>query len=197
MESSDGHSLATGIVFIDADLPNFNETLSQLDPGLTVHVIPADGDGLSFIADTLAAESGVEAVHILSHGAPGTLVLGDLALTTEMILARPAEMEAIRAALSANADLLIYGCDLAAGAEGASFVDTLATATGADVAASTDLTGLGGDWDLEYSTGPIEAQVLSFEAFNATLLTMPYTENGAAAQIDPALALAPTGTLDN
>jgi hypothetical protein len=151
------NSLTTGIVFIDAGLPNFNEILSQLDPGLMVHVIPADGDGLSFIADTLANESGVEAVHILSHGAQGTLVLGDLALTAGMILARPAEMDAIRAALSANADLLIYGCDLAAGAEGASFVDTLAAATGADVAASTDLTGLGGDWDLEYSTGPIEA----------------------------------------
>ncbi|MBL4919002.1 DUF4347 domain-containing protein [Szabonella alba] len=189
--------LATGIVFVDAALPNFDEIIAQLGSDLIVHTIPADGDGLSFIADTLANETGVEAVHILSHGAPGMLVLGDLALTEEMIAARPVEMDAIRSALSANADLLIYGCDLAAGETGRSFVDAFAAATGADVAASTDLTGLGGDWDLEHSTGPIEAAPLSFDAFNATLLTTPYTENAAAVQIDPTLALAPTGVGDD
>jgi hypothetical protein len=38
-------------------------------------------------------------------------------------------------------------------------LETIADLTGADVAASTDLTGhrsLGGDWELERQTGPIE-----------------------------------------
>ena len=47
---------------------------------------------------------------------------------------------------------------------GLEFVQDLAAATGADVAASTDLTGparLGGDWDLEFATGVIDVDPLS------------------------------------
>jgi len=58
------------------------------------------------------------------------------------------------------ADLLIYGCNLAATAEGESLVNALARLTSADVAASDDLTGsakLGGDWELEYRTGTVES----------------------------------------
>ena len=45
-------------------------------------------------------------------------------------------------------------------------VNSLATLTGADVAASEDLTGnaaLGGDWDLEYETGQIATPVIISE----------------------------------
>ena len=67
-------------------------------------------------------------------------------------------------ALSDTADILIYGCDVAEGEKGKAFVSQFSRLTGADVAASDDLTGLstlGGDWELEYSTGSIEAISLS------------------------------------
>ena len=188
---------STEFVFIDAGLPNLDQIMAQLDAGLVAHFIPQDSDGLAFIASTLAGESDVDAVHILSHGAPGTLVLGDLALTEEGLSTHAEDLATIRNALSADADILIYGCDVAADDVGQSFVRALSVATGADVAASTDTTGLGGDWDLEASTGPIETQALSFAEFNATLLTTPYTENATAVQIDPTIALAATGTGDN
>ncbi|MGB5440287.1 MAG: DUF4347 domain-containing protein, partial [Gammaproteobacteria bacterium] len=66
------------------------------------------------------------------------------------------------AALSAEADLLIYGCNLAANEAGESLVNDLGRLTGADVAASDDLTGsaaLGGDWVLEYQTGQVETGI--------------------------------------
>ncbi|MEG4494914.1 Ig-like domain-containing protein, partial [Microcoleus sp. D3_18_C4] len=62
-------------------------------------------------------------------------------------------------ALTANGDILLYGCDVAAGEVGENFVKRLSEITGADVAASTDKTGnaaLGGDWELEKTTGSIE-----------------------------------------
>src|SRR5262249_40537568 len=65
-------------------------------------------------------------------------------------------------ALKSTGDILIYGCDVAEGASGRKFVDTLSKLTGADVAASTNVTGatsLGGDWNLEYAAGPIETRV--------------------------------------
>ena len=64
--------------------------------------------------------------------------------------------------LSAEADLLIYGCDLAGDEDGISLTSSLAALTGADVAASTDGTGAasrGGDWVLEHATGSIETAV--------------------------------------
>ena len=61
--------------------------------------------------------------------------------------------------LRPGADLLFYGCDLAAGEDGRILLDNLSRLTNADVAASDDLTGtelLGGDWDLEYTRGTVE-----------------------------------------
>lgn len=58
---------------------------------------------------------------------------------------------------------MLYGCDLAAGVDGRLLIDDLALLTGADVAASDDLTGagvLGGDWALEYHQGRVDAQTL-------------------------------------
>ena len=75
-------------------------------------------------------------------------------------LARAAQIASWGDALSADADVLLYGCDVAASADGRALVGGLAQLTGADVAASDDLTGaaaLGGDWELEFSTGAIES----------------------------------------
>ena len=62
-------------------------------------------------------------------------------------------------ALTDSGDILLYGCNVAAGDAGQSFIEALAQYTRADIAASTDLTGassLRGDWVLEASTNPIE-----------------------------------------
>ncbi|HIJ49290.1 MAG TPA: DUF4347 domain-containing protein, partial [Gammaproteobacteria bacterium] len=65
--------------------------------------------------------------------------------------------------LSADGDILLFGCYVAAN-EGSTFVNRLANLTEADIAASDDLTGnalLGGDWDLEKETGAIEATLFN------------------------------------
>ena len=69
-------------------------------------------------------------------------------------------MQSWSQALTDDADILLYGCDVASGELGQAFVQMLGQLTGADVAASDDLTGssaLGGDWTLEFSTGSIES----------------------------------------
>ncbi len=61
--------------------------------------------------------------------------------------------------LAPDGDILFYGCNLAAGTVGAKFLDQLAQATGANIAASDDLTGsvrLGGDWQLESQAGTVD-----------------------------------------
>ncbi|MFZ4526239.1 MAG: DUF4347 domain-containing protein [Chlorobium sp.] len=81
--------------------------------------------------------------------------------------------------LSPSGDILLYGCNVAAGAEGLAFVDALARLTHADVAASDDVTGaaaLGGDWVLEVESGVVEDINVGVDGYDGTLST--YTYNG-------------------
>ncbi len=61
------------------------------------------------------------------------------------------DLAAIGRALAVDGELRLWSCDTAAGAVGAAFIEALAQATGADVAAATGRVGaaaLGGTWDL-------------------------------------------------
>ena len=81
-------------------------------------------------------------------------------------------------------DILLYGCDLAQSNTGKAWVNELAQRTGADVAASTNLTGnasLGGDWNLEYSTGKLNICTLNDPEYQSTLASFAVTNLGDSA----------------
>ena len=153
------------IAFIDSALTDLPAIVAAVPEGTRVVLIDASRDGVTQIADALANETGITGIHIISHGGPGALHLGSSTLTASSIEGEHAgELAAIRSALSEDADILIYGCDVAAGETGANFVDALSFATGADIAASTDATGdeaLGGDWALEKSVGVVDSGTLT------------------------------------
>jgi len=151
----------TRVYFFDSRVENIHLLVSQLPPGASWYVIPADVDGLSYIADTLANYQNLDSVHLVSHGDDASLSLGSTTLTSSNIDQYGTELSAIGGALSEEGDLLLYGCDVAATDEGKSFVDSLSATTGADVAASDDITGALGDSALEYSSGDVTAEVLN------------------------------------
>ena len=142
------------IAFIDAGVVNAADIIAGMDNSIEVILLDAENDGVEQIAATLSGRQDVDAIHIFSHGRSGTLDLGTTKLTEASMLGKHAdEMEVIRNSLSVSGDILIYGCDFASKARGVSAVEALAEATGADVAASNDLTGaaaLGGDCLLNY-----------------------------------------------
>ncbi len=167
-------TLANQIVFIDGSLQNIDEILAGLAPGISVVVLDPTQDGLTQIAAALAGITDLSAIHIISHGSVGALQLGSTIVNGDNLAEYQAQLDAIGAALSPIGDLMLYGCDVALGDVGQGFIENLAALTGADVAASIDLTGaafLGGDWTLEASTGSIETQALSVDGFSATLGT--------------------------
>jgi hypothetical protein len=207
-----GQYASRELVFVDTDTPDYQalveDLLSNSSEDLLIEVVLLDNnsDGINQITDTLSGFGELDAVHIISHGTDGSVDLGGSTLNFDTLMDNAAFIAAWGGAFSADGDLLIYGCELAATADGQSLVDALGHLTGADVAASDDLTGsaaLGGDWDLEYQSGSIEAQVaLSAElqaSWQATLnsaptLTTPgsainYTENDPATLIDPTATL--------
>ena len=151
------------IVFVDPTVPDYHTLLAGMDPHIEVVMLDAGKDGIGQMANALAGRTGLDAIHIISHGDAGQLHLGTGLLTTESMSGHYAnELTVIQQALSEQADILVYGCDFAAGDIGQTAVDRLSQLTGADVEASNDLTGhasLGGDWDLEVRTGAIEARI--------------------------------------
>ncbi|MCX7166746.1 MAG: DUF4347 domain-containing protein, partial [Rhodocyclales bacterium] len=126
-------------------------------------VLDANHDGIDQVTDILSSYHGLAAVQVLSHGASGTLRLGTSQINDGKLDQDRERIAAWGRALRPGGDILLYGCDVAKGPEGMSFVENLAKLTGADVVASTNATGsaaLGGDWTLEYSTGLIESAPL-------------------------------------
>ncbi|MGL4325736.1 MAG: DUF4347 domain-containing protein, partial [Beijerinckiaceae bacterium] len=159
--------------------------LADLNVTARVVVLDSTRDGVEQMAAALSGESDISAIHIISHGQSGNLHLGRAELTQETMQGQYAdEFAAIRDRLSADADILLYGCDVGDGASGRDFVAALSQITRADIAASNDLTGsatYGGDWILEESIGVIDSRSLSADAWTGTLVAQTINPTGGDA----------------
>ncbi len=175
---------AREVAFIDTTAPDWRMLAADVRAGVDIVLLDPATDGLTQIADALRGRSDLDAVHVVSHGAEGALVIGGQSYTADTIAQRQTELAEIGRALSAEGDLLLYGCDIAAGSAGARFIEAVASATGADVAASTDATGAaarGGNWKLEATTGTIESALFAdasrLAAYGEELATVSLSGN--------------------
>ncbi|MGI9324645.1 MAG: DUF4347 domain-containing protein [Pseudomonadales bacterium] len=104
----------------------------------------------------------LDAIHIISHGSDGSVQLGNTALDAHSLEQNNHDIALWANSFAETGDILVYGCNLAGSEVGQSLINSLSDLTLTDVAASDDRTGhesLGGDWDLEYQAGEIEASV--------------------------------------
>ncbi|MET0540189.1 MAG: cadherin-like domain-containing protein [Variovorax sp.] len=161
---------------VDASVANWQQIVGTLPPGSEVIVLQSNADGATQLAAALEGRSDVSSLSIISHGATGQITLGSSTVTADNIAADAAAWQRIGSSLTADGDILLYGCDVAQQGDG--LLQRLSSLTGADVAASTNATGaarLGGDWTLEATVGTIEA---------ATLVASGYDDLLAAPTID-------------
>ncbi|HLD67019.1 MAG TPA: DUF4347 domain-containing protein, partial [Pseudomonas sp.] len=163
------------IVFINASLPEWQKLADSAAPGAEVILIDAFSNGVEQISAVLQQRTDVGAIHIMTHGGEGYLLLGDTVLSSANLAQYGADLTAIGAALAPGGDILLYGCDVADGDQGQDFVSRLAELTGADVAASDDTTGAGGDWELEYRAGVLETRSMSPIGYGYDLATYMVT----------------------
>ena len=169
---------AATLVVIDSRIPDYASLLDQLPAHAIVRVVDAQESGLDAIHATLV-QGQFQAVHILSHGTPGSFAIGTDTINNETLPRQADALAGWATQLTADADILLYGCDIAQGEAGALLVTELARLTSADVAASTDATGSankGGNWVLEHSTGLIEAGVLGFAAYADLLADATFSD---------------------
>ena len=173
MANSITQTITKSIAFIDSAVPESQTLTNGINPEIEVIQLDADRSGIEQIAEALQNRS-VSAIHIISHGAPGCLQLGSSNLNTEGIECDrtslqqwfSTQMGAIKNPQSPSPgeeqiqpEILLYGCQVAAGDTGIAFIKRLSELTGASVAASQNLTGSaakGGDWELEIKTGKIK-----------------------------------------
>ncbi len=164
------------VVFVDEGVDDLANLLMEFKDDVDVVIIDSDSDGLEQIAENLSSRAQIDAIHIFSHGAAGELELGNIVLNSNNIDQHSNTLGIIRDSLSDEADLLLYGCNFA---QDQTFIADLALITGADIAASDDLTGsshLGGDWVLEVKLGDINTEAFAFVNYNNVLAALTVSD---------------------
>ena len=157
-------------VFLDSNVVENHDLISQTTGNTELIILDPNRDGIAQISETLATATEVSSIHLISHGQAGEINLGNSELSLDTWDTDRDRLADWSEALADTADIIVYGCNVAASNSGRDLINAIAEVTLADVAASEDLTGnadLGGDWDLEVTTGAIKAQ-------------LPFTENAIA-----------------
>ncbi|SBS25810.1 RTX-I toxin determinant A from serotypes 1/9 [Marinomonas aquimarina] len=177
------------IVFIDQSVPDSGTLLGGLPEGAKVVFIRSEEDGVLQMAEYLDGRSDIDALHIISHGAEGTVYLGNTSLNNDTIDQYQAALQSIGSALSENGDILLYGCEVAANQAGLNFINKLSQLSGADIAASEDFVGNRNNvhsWDLGIQVGTIEATLCisdqaqtSYTGHLSTTIEFSYYTNNA------------------
>ncbi|MCY7272376.1 MAG: DUF4347 domain-containing protein, partial [Phormidesmis sp. CAN_BIN44] len=157
---------ATSLLFIEANVTDYQSLVAGVKAGTEVHILDPIADAVTQITQTLLGRTGISSLHIVSHGEAGGLQLGNTELDGQSLDRYATQLGSWSQALTLDADILLYGCNVAQGAQGLDFVQRLGQMTQADIAASNDWTGdreAGGNWTLEVHTGEIAAG-LAFQA---------------------------------
>lgn len=191
------------LVFIDSKVENAQAIRDLLSSnGYVVNLIPSNQVGLNFISQVTRTFSQIDAVHIFSNGDDGTTDLGSYAFDyANYRNGHSVLVQEIGRRMSTNGDILFYSSSLAESESSKTFLDLVATRSGADIAASTGLTGStihAGNWELEHSIGTIETNVIRIGGYEALLSdpklntdiiiavpAVPLTTNVLANDFDP------------
>ena len=116
-----GASSGREIAFIDRSVADYQSLIVGINPGTQVVVLDSHRDGVQQISDALTGNY-FSAVHIISHGSSGGLQLGRSYVSNDSLTNYAETMQQWKNYLSADADILLYGCNVAAGGQGEAFV---------------------------------------------------------------------------
>ena len=105
------------LLIIDAGVADNEELLSQVlqkNSSFEILLLNENEDGVAQISNLLQqSESTYSAIHIVSHGDPGEVHLGNSTLSGSNLNSYIDEIASWSEAVTDDADLLFYGCDLA------------------------------------------------------------------------------------
>ncbi|VXD25285.1 Glycosyl hydrolase, BNR repeat protein (fragment) [Planktothrix serta PCC 8927] len=145
------------IAIIDPTVPDSQHIAQGIKPGTQTYILESQPNAIEQITSILAQHTGIEALHIISHGSPGSLYLGTTELNGRNLEDYSQQLQQWRNAFTTHASIILYGCNVAAGDSGSQFLTQLYQLTGANIAANPNLTGnaeKGGTWDISQLIPP-------------------------------------------
>ena len=163
IEATNNH-IPTQLIFIDSSIENYQDLIadtqtSTLSDNALIVTLDSQSNPIQQITQILQQYKNLNAIHLITHGFSGGLKLGNERLERSTISSQKNQFNQWGKSLSAQGDILLYGCNVAKGRKGSDFIQALSKATQADVIASNNISGNPAeyqDWLLEKSTGTIE-----------------------------------------
>ncbi|MDB9412535.1 DUF4347 domain-containing protein, partial [Microcystis aeruginosa] len=180
-------NLNQSVVFLDAGVSDYQSLQAGVIPEVATVILSANKDGIEQISAFLQQNPQITTIHLVSHGAPGCLYLGNCQLNLTNIYDYRQQLQN----WAKINRILLYGCQVAAGDAGTEFIEKLHQLTGATVMASATPTGSsrgGGNWELEVIVSRAESE----QDLNISLAF----DGGTLATYEGVFALSLVGSYD-
>ena len=139
------------IAFIDRGVDDLATLLAGMRADVEPILLSNDEAAPRQMARAIEGRDGLEAIHVIAHGRSGEVSFGAGPLSNETIADHTDDLARLGLALGDEV-LQLWTCHTAEGERGVAFVEALALATGARLAASTRRVGAaarGGRWSLD------------------------------------------------
>ena len=92
--------MGNSIVFVDWRVADIDSLLAGMPADAEVVILDGASDGLDQIAARLQGRSGIEAIHIISHGSSGSVSLGSGVIDSAEIATHARQLDTIGQALT-------------------------------------------------------------------------------------------------
>lgn len=174
------------LVVIDPKVEDAQMLAAGVYKGAEVLLLDPNRDGVEQITQVLRGRTDISSVHLVSHGSPGCLELGSTQLSLDTLDCYVSQLQIWLSSIP-SASLLLYGCSVASGETGITFLQRLHQLTSANIAASPERVGnaaKGGSWELKCNIG----QVTSGLAF------LPEVRQAYSGVFDPIVRITATPT---
>ena len=150
--------LSSTLVIVDPDVQESSAIISDVFARAKVLLLDKTQDGIEQITQALKTIPQLKQLHIISHGSPGNVFLGNSQLNLEKLEQNPQKLVSWTKQLR-GVDIWLYGCQIGRGQSGTRFLQTLQKLTGANLAASTTRIG-NRNWDLDLRLGTVNSDVI-------------------------------------
>lgn len=152
--------IRSSLVFIDSTVDNLDQLVAGIAADSEVILLNSCQNGVAQITAALARYANLSSLHIIAHGSPGSLRLGNSNLSLETLKADRSQLQQWRNALGEDAEILLYGCRVGSAPD---FIHQLQSILGVHIAASSTPVGSaaqGGNWDLDVAIGTVKTAIV-------------------------------------
>ncbi|RQH27702.1 DUF4347 domain-containing protein [Okeania hirsuta] len=144
------------LVIIDPTVESYQMLASGVLAGAKVVILNSEEDEVRQITRAIL-DYPVNSLHIVCHGSPGSLQLGNTKLSISTLTKYEAELKRWGETIGSGG-ILLYGCEVGAGDIGKAFVGRFHELSGVGVAGAVSPVGnaeLGGSWELGVKVGEV------------------------------------------